>query len=133
MNRLGTVLVIVGLIALGYGGLWQLGLAPGSRVTLPAPVALEKVRPTPVPTVALGEPPPTPVPTAALEQPRTAPAPTVALEDRRLTPPPAAALEAEPRAIDKPTPVPPVPTPAPIHLVPADASERGLVVSEPPP
>ncbi|MGI9145020.1 MAG: hypothetical protein ACR2IK_00470 [Chloroflexota bacterium] len=42
MARLGTLLVAVGLCAIAYGSLWQLGLAPGSRVTLPAPVALER-------------------------------------------------------------------------------------------
>ncbi len=51
MARLGTALLVLGMLALGYGGLWQLGLAPGSRVVLPAPVALSPVQ-SPKPTLA---------------------------------------------------------------------------------
>src|SRR5260221_117119 len=51
MSRLGTALLVLGVLALVYGGLWQLGLAPGSRVVLPAPVALSPVQP-PKPTLA---------------------------------------------------------------------------------
>jgi LPXTG-site transpeptidase (sortase) family protein len=75
-SRLGTALVVLGLVAIGYGALWQLGIAPGSRVSLPQPVALERaapgarevsapvaptlgVAPTARPTAA--ETPPTPV------------------------------------------------------------------------
>ena len=42
MSRLGTALLVLGVLALVYGGLWQLGLAPGSRVVLPAPVAVDE-------------------------------------------------------------------------------------------
>src|SRR5258708_33799391 len=45
LSRLGTALVVLGLAAIAYGVLWQLGLAPGSRVTLPQPVALERAAP----------------------------------------------------------------------------------------
>ncbi len=41
-SRLGSALIAGGLALLAYALLWQLGLAPGSRVTLPAPVALER-------------------------------------------------------------------------------------------
>ena len=42
MARLGTLLVVLGMLTVGCGALWQLGLVPGSRVVLPAPVALEQ-------------------------------------------------------------------------------------------
>jgi LPXTG-site transpeptidase (sortase) family protein len=59
MARLGTALLVMGMLALGYGGLWQLGLAPGSRVMLPAPVALSPAQP-PRPTLsAVQQPRPT--------------------------------------------------------------------------
>jgi LPXTG-site transpeptidase (sortase) family protein len=61
LTRLGNVLIVLGLLAIGYAGLWQLGLAPGSRVTLPPPVALSVERPVPTPTA----PPPPVVPTLA--------------------------------------------------------------------
>jgi LPXTG-site transpeptidase (sortase) family protein len=47
MARVGTALVVLGLLALGVGGLWELGLVPGSRVTVPAPIALQQPSPTP--------------------------------------------------------------------------------------
>src|SRR5712692_11820224 len=56
MARLGTALLVLGMLALGYGGLWQLGLAPGGRVVLPAPVALSPVQP-PKPTLSPVQPP----------------------------------------------------------------------------
>ncbi len=38
--RLGSLLLACGIALLAWAALWQLGLAPGSRVTLPEPVAL---------------------------------------------------------------------------------------------
>jgi LPXTG-site transpeptidase (sortase) family protein len=71
MARLGTALLVCGLLAIAYGAAWQLGWAPGSRVTLPAPVALQR---TAVPTPAA-----TSLPTAAvLATPAATIAPTVA-------------------------------------------------------
>src|SRR6185503_14131576 len=93
----------------GFGVLWQLGLAPGSRVTLPAPVALSR---------------PTPDPAPAAE-------PT-ALAGSLLAPTPAPAPVA-------PAPVAPAPTlvPAPVHLGPLppapDALDRHLAAERPPP
>src|SRR5215204_533627 len=49
MARVGSVLIVLGLLAIAYAGLWQFGLAPGSRVSLPSPVALQ---PTPIPPLA---------------------------------------------------------------------------------
>ena len=71
MSRLGTALIVVGLLALGYSGLWQLGLAPGSRVSLPPPVALEQraraAPPRPAEAAPLATPAgvPTPAPAPA--------------------------------------------------------------------
>ncbi|MBV9356136.1 MAG: sortase [Chloroflexi bacterium] len=52
-TRLGDVLVVlgIGLLALAIG--WQLGLVPGSRLSLPEPVAVTRA---PAPTLALPEP-----------------------------------------------------------------------------
>ncbi len=47
MSRLGTALLVLGVLALVYGGLWQL---------LPAPVALSPVQP-PKPTLSPARPP----------------------------------------------------------------------------
>lgn len=58
MARLGLALIVLGLASLGYGVLWQLGLAPGSHLVLPAPVALSTparfLAATPTPPAALG-------------------------------------------------------------------------------
>ncbi len=40
--RLGNALVVAGLLMLAGAGLWELGFAPGSRVTLPEPVVLQR-------------------------------------------------------------------------------------------
>ena len=106
MSRLGTALMVLGLLALGYGGLWQLGLAPGSRVSLPPPVALERPRPaTPAPVAAA----PLATPVAVLQAPAAL-----------ATPAEAAAVAA-------------VPTLAPAHLAPADAADRAAAAAEAPP
>ncbi len=77
MSRLGAALVVLGVFCLAYAGLWQLGIVPGSGVTLPAPVALEKPRPAPptalAPAVALTPRPPE-APTQMLPVPTVAPA-----------------------------------------------------------
>ncbi len=103
MARLGTLLLVVGMLTAGYGALWQLGLVPGSRVVLPAPIVLDHREPgvrevsapaTPVPIALPTRPPPeprlpaehrvqiastpvelpTPAPTPTLEIPREVPA-----------------------------------------------------------
>jgi LPXTG-site transpeptidase (sortase) family protein len=112
VTRLGTALIVFGLLTLGYGGLWQLGLAPGSRVSLPPPVALEKPRaPTATPNlvalptpVSLATPPPTSVPIVAPA--RLAPADQADRDDAAR----AAAL---------------APTLVPTRPAPADVAERG--------
>lgn len=103
LSRLGTALVVLGLVAVAYGALWQLGVVPGSRVTLPAPVALERAAPG-AREVAAPLPSPTVVPTVEVV-PVATPVPP-------LVPPPV------------PTPVPP-PVIAPAGpLAAADAADR---------
>jgi LPXTG-site transpeptidase (sortase) family protein len=87
MLRTGNTLIVVGVLLLGYAALWQLGLTPGSRVSLPPPVALQRTS-TPF-AVATAVPTAVPAPTV------TVPAPTVAL------PAPAAPLPAAPDAADR--------------------------------
>jgi LPXTG-site transpeptidase (sortase) family protein len=102
MARLGKALLILGLAAVTYGVLWQLGIAPGSRVILPPPVALERATPG-VGEVGLPtrEPtfPPTapPVPTVPTQLAPVAPTPTIALAR-----PPLTAADAAERAENPP-------------------------------
>jgi LPXTG-site transpeptidase (sortase) family protein len=84
MARLGTLLVVLGLGAMGFGVLWQLGVVPGSRVTLPPPVALgrgaagtREVSTAGTPAAAR-EVVPTSPPGAPTEVPTVVPAPTAA-------------------------------------------------------
>ena len=51
MRRVGNALIVLGVLTLAYAALWQFGVAPGSRVSLPRPVALERT-PTAVPTAS---------------------------------------------------------------------------------
>jgi LPXTG-site transpeptidase (sortase) family protein len=95
MARLGTLLLVLGVLALGYGALWQFGLAPGSRVTLPPPVALERATPGAREVAA---------PATLAPEPTSQPQPT-------------------PQTVTTPVVVA-VPTLAPAHLAAADADER---------
>ncbi|HEY0580709.1 MAG TPA: hypothetical protein VGE94_00905, partial [Chloroflexota bacterium] len=85
MARLGTVLLVCGVLLLAFGMAWQQGLVPGSRVTLPPPVA--RAAPTPPPVVAAAPLAATPVavPATVLPLPRVAPADAA---DRAATPGP---------------------------------------------
>ena len=47
-----SVLIGAGLLLVLYAGAWEVGLAPGSRVTIPEPVALTRSRPTAIPAEA---------------------------------------------------------------------------------
>src|SRR5215208_2787458 len=76
MARLGTALACLGLLVLAWGALWQLGLAPGSRVSLPAPVALERQRPPPGEPTAI----PTVVTVSVVVEPAAATLPAARLE-----------------------------------------------------
>jgi LPXTG-site transpeptidase (sortase) family protein len=110
VSRLGTALIVVGLLALGYSGLWQLGLAPGSRVSLPPPVALEQ--------------------RARAAPPRPAEAAPLATPAGVLEAPPALATPAPLAAAATPAGVP-TPAPAPAHLAPADAADRDAAEAPP--
>ena len=68
---LGGLLLVVGVLFLGYSLGTYLELTPGSKVVVPPPVALEQPRPTPVKAT------PTPVvPAGPTVQPTMRPAPT---------------------------------------------------------
>jgi LPXTG-site transpeptidase (sortase) family protein len=68
---LGALLLVSGVLFLGYSVGTYLELTPGSKVVVPPPVALEKPRPTPVPAT------PTPaLATTPTTQPTMRPAPT---------------------------------------------------------
>src|SRR6266851_3430148 len=112
MGRVGNALIVLGLLALSWGALWQLGVAPGSRSVLPQPVALERAGPA-VREVAAAPPIVAPQPTAAVA-PTIAVAPTAA--------PPIVSIQ-RPQATLVPTPLA-VPTAAPITLIAADVDER---------
>ncbi|HET6319167.1 MAG TPA: sortase [Chloroflexota bacterium] len=119
MARLGTALIVVGVVLIGYAGLWQLGLAPGSRITLPPPVALQRT-PTPV-TLAVDT---AVVPTAMPVVPATrVPVPTLMPASPRHMPP----LPQAPDAADR-KPVVQVP---PLPEAP-DAADRKVDARLPP-
>jgi hypothetical protein len=58
--RLGNALILLGLLNLGYAGLWELGIEPRHRATLPAPVALQRSGPDSLEVAAALPPPPMP-------------------------------------------------------------------------
>lgn len=53
--RLGNALLGLAVLCYAYAVLWQLGLVPGSRVTLHEPIALQRAGSTPGPTTGLLE------------------------------------------------------------------------------
>ena len=107
MSRLGTALIVVGLLALGYSGLWQLGLAPGSRVSLPPPVALEQRARAAPPRPAEAAPLATPagVPTPAPAPAHLAPADAADRDAAAAEAPPGYAVRLAIPAIKLDTPV----------------------------
>ena len=96
MSRLSIALIAAGVCAIGFGVLWQVGIWPGSQVSVPPPVALE-----PLPLTI------TPAPTVSSPATPTA----------RVVP------TAIPTTPPTPTPLP-LPTPVPIPVVVADAADR---------
>jgi LPXTG-site transpeptidase (sortase) family protein len=148
--RLGTVLLVAGLLAMVFGGLWWLGLVPGSRVTLPEPVALQRATPGRRDSgVALQRATPgrrdsgvlsTPLPHAlATRVPTTQPSTNVEPSSTNVEPSqPLPTLEPTPVALPALVPAPPTsppaptPTPAPIHLAAADADDRASAIRPPP-
>jgi LPXTG-site transpeptidase (sortase) family protein len=123
MRRLGNLLIASGVLMLVYAGLWQFGLAPGSRVTLPAPVALER---TPLPTALPGRQ--RVVDAEPGEAEWVAPfSPAGRLRSRAPQPADQTPVAAPPpRAQVTPAPAPPPPTPAalPGGLAAPDAADR---------
>ncbi len=65
MARVGAMLILLGVLTAGFGASWQLGVLPGSRVVLPAPVALAPATPQPPTPIALLAPTIAPIPTLA--------------------------------------------------------------------
>jgi len=128
MQRAANGLIVVGVVLAVYGVLWQFGLAPGSRVELPAPMALQRsaAQRTAIalesaeaaPTVA-----PTPAPAATV-----APVATPRPQPTAVGPaaPAAAAAPIATLSPSAPAPVAPLP-PAP------DAADRHLAAQRPPP
>jgi LPXTG-site transpeptidase (sortase) family protein len=105
MQRLGNAVIVVGLVLLAYGALWQLGLAPANQVTLPVPVALERAATRTASPAAVSAEEPTAVPLAASSAPTVGaatpasaaqPAPTIAIDAR-----PGAPLPHAPDALDR--------------------------------
>lgn len=105
--RAGSALVAAGVLLMAYAGLWQLGLAPGSHVAIPEPVALRRTAgfvaeaPTVAPPVVPERATPVPArvtPAAEAHTPAVSAAPSVRDSDWR------------------------IPQPAP--LVPADREDR---------
>src|SRR6266567_1765860 len=112
MARLGMAMLVLGMLMLGYGALWQFGLAPGSRVVLPAPLALESsgpgVREVAAPAAAV----PIALPTRPPPEPRLTPA---------------APTQIAPAPVRAPTPLA-APTLMPPQLTSADAVDRTQAV-----
>lgn len=127
----GSGLIVLGLALLAYAGLWQLGLAPGSRVAVPEPVALARAggarttsQPShtppatspalPAPPAAVATPPAPSVVPAITEPTASAPA------SARQTTPAAATPPARPSTAASAA----LPTAPPPRPRPADADDR---------
>lgn len=108
---LGSLLLLAGVGFLGYAAGIYFELLPGSRVTVPKPVALEQPRPTPDATATPIPPTRTPAPTATM---RPAPTRSVAVAGPKPTMRPltgAMLAPPDPSVFDTP-------------MVPADAEDR---------
>lgn len=119
----GTLLVIAGVVFLGYATGAYFELVPGSKVVVPTPAALAQPRPTMTPT-----PVPAATPTAR---------PTIAVATR---PPvvvqggvPTAAPVGTPRPLTEAMLAPPHPSVYDTPMVPADADDRPYWGSRPRP
>lgn len=73
LSRLGTLLIAGGLSAFAYAWAWELGLAPGSRVEVPPPIALQRTTERPAPPAAAAEE----QPPAAISQPHVLAEPAI--------------------------------------------------------
>lgn len=102
MARLGGALLITGLLVVAFGVMWQLGLAPGSRVALPEPVAVVSLPATQGPVSPTAESQfqivtPMPLKPTPIVQIQAAPT---------STPAPYVPADAADRAVARPTPTP---------------------------
>jgi len=115
VRQLGNVLIILGIGMIGFAGLWQLGVVPGSPGVLPEPVALARPAVPNLPEPVTISRPAVPTP------PIAAPAP-----DRPIA-------VATPVATAKLSPL----VPAPVHVPPLplapDATDRAADAKLPPP
>ena len=117
-NIVGGLLVLAGILVLGYSVGVYLELLPGSRVVVPKPVALEQPRPTPepdrltTPTPAATRPP---APTATMRPP-----PTSVVAASTSTPAP----KPTPRPVTGAMLAPPHPAIFDAPMVPSDAEDR---------
>jgi LPXTG-site transpeptidase (sortase) family protein len=133
MRRLRSALIGVGVMLISLGLLWHIGLLPGSRVSLPRPVALERppITTPPPATASDGEAPagrvPTPSRASVAPTPTLAPTATPAEQ-----PQPAPTIVLTATSTEQPQPAPTVVlTAAPITLIAADAADRATPVTAP--
>lgn len=113
-GSLGTLLMGAGLLLLGYAALWQVGWAPGSRISVPPPVAL--ARAAPGARAALAEPaPPLPAIARSIDE--------------------ANGADSGSSVIAASVPVQPAPADLPVRAlpVPADRADRIEAAATPPP
>ena len=86
MSRLSAALAVAGVLLIGFGVAWYLGLVPGSRVVVPAPVAERRIAtPTEAGVIATSTPQVASTPMAVTT---TVPSPTPAPVAPTLTPVP---------------------------------------------
>ena len=113
----GGLLLLAGVVFVGYAVGMYMEWLPGSRVTVPRPIALEQPRPTPEPTrVATSTPdaPPTPAATPTMR-----PAPTQAIANGETAGP-----RPTPRPITGAMLAPPDPSVFDTPMAAADADDR---------
>jgi LPXTG-site transpeptidase (sortase) family protein len=127
MRRPGAALIALGVVVATLGLLWQLGILPGSQVSLPRPVALERsptagTAPATAATDSTGD---HQAAVLATTPSPSQPVPTPSVEVAPIAPPNL------PPTPQPPPPLPVVPTPAPITIVPADADDRAAQVPAP--
>jgi LPXTG-site transpeptidase (sortase) family protein len=141
----GSVLVTAGILFLGYSIGAYYELVPGSRVSVPPPVALSQPRPTATlapPTPTLAAPTATPIPQQAAERPQqiVMPRPTLRpITGAMLAPPdpsvyadPMLAADADDRAFmgNRPHPGTPLKLQIPSIDVDTEVNEGGIIIND---
>lgn len=122
----GTLLVIAGIVFIGYAVGAFFEIVPGSRVTVPTPAALAQPRPTMTAT---------PLPVAVVPVATATPRPTLALATRApvLVPGGTPTAVATPRPLTGAMLAPPHPSVYETPMVAADAEDRPYWGNRPPP